>query len=356
MPTNTGTYDIDSLAATKLPTTATDFGLDEIAKTLQADQAAWNATVLESVADMCDVTTDRERASGASSGGDMQQVDEYGLSSTQRITPGGNVDFPLYLFQYNLGWTAKYLQIAPPSALVAQQLAAQKAHWREIMRQIKKAIYPSANFTTRDNLIDKVELSIKRFVNADGDPIPDGPNGETFDGATHTHYDANNGWDAAELTAAINSVIEHGHGGNVKVAINKADETAVRGLTGFVAYVDPRLAVPVYSATGIPAQRLDISRLDNRAIGIFAGAEVWVKSWILDDYPFIWDAADANKPLAFRQRNQESLQGLRVAFENSDYPLYAKDMEAEFGIAVLTRTNGFVHYVGGASYVSPTIA
>lgn len=356
MTTNTGTYDIDSLINSGLKTSAVDFGLDRLAEILTKDLAAWNATVLDMVADMCDVTTDRERASGASSGGDMQQVDEYGLASTQRIVPGGNVAFPLYLFQYNLGWTAKYLEIAPASALASQQLAAQKAHWREVVRQIKKAIYPSANFSVRDNLIDKVLLPVKRFVNADGDPIPDGPNGETFDGATHTHYNANNGWDATALTAAINSVIEHGHGGNVKVAINKADETAVRGLTGFVAYVDPRLAVPVYSATGIPTQRLDISRLDNRAIGIFGGAEVWVKSWILDNYPVIWDADAAEKPLAFRQRNQTSVQGLRIAFENADYPLYAKDMEAEFGIGVWTRTNGFVHYTGGASYVSPTIA
>lgn len=352
MGTNTGTYDISSLLKVTFQTVA-EFGMDTIAQVLQRDLAAWNAMVSEMVSELCEVTTDRQRIYGTSVAGEMLEVDEYGLAPTQKAAPGATVGFPLRLFQYNIGWTAKYLQVATPADLATQQLAAEKANWREIQRQLKKAIYPSANYTFRDHLIDNVELAVKRFVNADGAGIPDGPNGETFDGAAHTHYDASNGWSASELTEAINSVIEHGHGGNVKVAINKADETAVRALEGFVAYVDPRI---VLQTTEAPAQRLDISRLDNRPIGIFGGAEVWVKSWAIDNYPFIWDAADPNKPLAYRQRTQESLQGLRIAFENADYPLYAKDMESEFGIAVWTRTNGLVHYTGGSSYSDPIIA
>jgi hypothetical protein len=50
------------------------------------------------------------------------------------------------------------------------------------------------------------------------------------------------------------------------------------------------------------------------------------------------------------------MQGLRVAALNNDYPLLAKDMEAEFGIAVWTRTNGAVLYDANATYADPTIA
>lgn len=352
MPTNTGTYDISSLLRVTFQS-VTEFGMDTIAQVLERDLAAWNTIVTQMVADLCEVTTDRQRIYGTSVAGEMLEVDEYGLAPTQKAAPGATVGFPLRLFQYNIGWTAKYLQVATPADLANQQLAAEKAHWREIQRQLKKAIYPAANYTFRDHLIDNVELAVKRFVNGDGAGIPDGPNSETFDGAGHTHYEAFNGWSASELTEAINSVIEHGHGGNVKVAINKADETPVRALVGFVPYVDPRI---VYRATDTPGQTLDLSRLDNRAIGIFAGAEIWVKSWAIDNYPFIWDDADPNKPLAFRQRNQESVQGLRIAFENADYPLYAKDMESEFGIGVWTRTNGLIHYTGGSTYTDPTIA
>jgi hypothetical protein len=355
MAINTGTHDISTLLATRL-TSAAEFGLDTIAKILQADLAAWQVTVLEMVSGLCEVTTDRQRKYGTSVSGQMAEVDEYGKAPTQKAKPGATVGFPLRKFQFNLGWTADFMLQATPADLATMQLNAQKAHWVEVQRQLKKAIYGSANYTYNDHLVDNVDLAVKRFVNADGASIPEGPNGETFDGSTHTHYDANNGWDATVLTASINDVIEHGHGGSVYVAINKADEAAVRLLTGFVGYPDPRLAVPVYSAAGVPAQRLDISRLDNRAIGIFAGAEVWVKSWVIDNYPFIWDAADPNKPLVFRQQSVGALQGLRLAASIPDHPLYVDFMEAYFGVGVWTRTNGAVLYVGGGAWADPTIA
>lgn len=347
----TGTHDIGTLLAAKNQTVVT-FGVDRVAQVLEADRAAWNAMVTEQVSDMCELTTERQEAYGASGDGEMQEVDEYGRAATQKPQPGANVAYPLRLFQFNLGWTAKYLQVATPADLAQAQLNAEQAHWRNIQLQLKRAAYGSANYSYRDHLIDNVVLAIKRFVNADGDPIPNGPNGEIYDADTHTHYMANNGWDAGKLTDAINTVIEHGHGGAVKVAINKADETAVRALTGFVAYPDPRL---IYRATDTPGQTLDISRLDNRAIGIFQGGEIWVKSWALDNYPFIWDSQDPKKPFAFRQRAQTALQGLRTANENDDYPLIVKNMEAELGIGAKTRTNGAVLYVGSGSYANPTI-
>lgn len=355
MPTNTGTYDISSLLSIRFQSVA-EFGENTVAEVLARDLAAWNELVSEMVSEMAEVTTDRQRVYGTSFAGEMQETDEYGRTSTQKAEAGDTVGFPLRLFQYNVGWTFKYLQVATPADLAQQQLAAEQAHWRRVQREIKRAIYGSANYTYRDHLIDNVELAVKRFVNADGAGIPDGPNAETFDGDTHTHYLANNGWDATALNSAINSVIEHGHGANVKLAINKADETAVRALTGFVAYVDPRIDRQTIAATtGVPSGEQQIGRLDNRPIGIFGGAEVWVKSWVLDNYPFIWDSGDPNKPLSFRQRAQETLQGLRIAAEDERYPLRTKNQEAEFGVAVWTRTNGAVLYVGGSSYVNPTI-
>lgn len=348
----TGTYSIDDLlAVTYQP--ASEFGLDAIARTLQADLDAHNAVVTEAIQEMAEVVTVREGVYGTSADGEMQEVDEFGRAPTQKEEVGERVAWPLRLFQYNLGWTDKYLKVATPADLAKSQLNAETAHWRAVLRDVKRAIYGSANYSYRDHLIDKMTLNIKRFVNADGAGIPNGPNGETFDGSTHTHYLANNGWLAAALVSAINDVIEHGHGGAVKVGINKADETTVRGLSGFVAYPDPRI---VYRNTDAPGQTLDISRLDNRAIGIFGGAEVWVKSWVPDNYPFIWDSADPRKPLRFRQREQTTLQGLRLAAENADYPLIVKFQESEFGIGAWTRTNGAVLYVGGSSYSDPVVS
>ena len=352
MAQTTGTFDISALLAARFQSVA-DYGLDTVEQVLRADIAAHNQIVNEMVGDMCENTTDRQRLYGSSADGDMNEVDEYGKSPTNRSVTGATVGFPLRQFQFNLGWTEKFLQTATPADMATMVLAAEKAHLREIQRQLKKAIYSSTNYTFRDHLVDKVDLAVKRFVNADSEPIPDGPNGETFNGATHTHFTANSGWDANTLLAAIDNIVEHGHGGKVVLAISRTDETAVKALSGFDDYVDPRL---VYRASDTPGQTLDITRLDNRAIGIFGAAEVWVKPWAIANYGFAWDQADPNKPLAYRQRSATGLQGLRIAAENRDYPLYARIMEAEFGIGVWTRTNGALYYAGAGTWANPTIA
>ncbi len=351
MATSVGTLDINALLATKF-TTAAEYGLDTIQTILNADLAAHNAIVQEMVSDLCEPTTDRQRIYGTSINGEMIEVDEYGRAPTQKALPGETCGFPLRLFQYAIGWTDKWFETATPADMAVAVLAAEKAHLKAVQREIKKALFLSANYTYVDYLIDKVSLACKRLVNADSAAIPEGPSGEAFDGAAHTHYNAEAALTAANLLLNASDVVEHGHGSSIKVAISATNEAAVRALAGFTAYVDPRM---VYRATDTPGQVLDISRMDNRAIGLFGVAEVWVKPWAIANYAFAWDAGDPRKPLAFRQRTQQSLQGLRVAAENRAFPLLARYMEAEYGIAVWTRTNGAVHYFAGGAYVDPTI-
>lgn len=351
MALQTGAHDISTLLAARFAS-AVEFGLDTIERVLLADIAAHNTIVTEMASEMCEFTTDRQRLYGTSVGGDMVEVDEYGLAPTQRALPGATVGFPLRLFQYNVGWTYKWLQNHTPADMATMVLGAQSAHFRKVAVEIKRAIYGSAAYTFNDHLVDGVALTIRRFLNADSIAIPNGPNGEIFDPTTHTHFDANATLTAATALACINDVIEHGHGGAVKLAISKTDEAAFRLLTGFQAYIDPRM---IYRVTDTPGVSVDISRLDNRAIGIFGGAEVWVKSWAIANYMFAWDAESPMKPLAFRQRAATALQGLQIMAENNDYPLFARVMEAEFGLGVWTRTNGALLYFAGASWTDPTI-
>lgn len=349
----TGTHDINTLKAARFQSVA-EFGVDTVNQILAADIAAHNLIVTELVGDLCEITTDRQRIYGTSANGDMQEVDEYGRAPSAKQTTGSTVGFPLKLFQYNLGWTSKWLQTRTPADAAEAVQHAQKAHLRVLTRDIKRAIFNATNYTHRDHLVDNVDLAVKRFVNADSAAIPDGPNGETFDAATHTHYNAAASLAAADLTALIEDVVEHGHGGKVIVAINRSNEAAVRALTGFTAYIDPRLVMGTQANQ--PGEKLDITRLDNRAIGLFGAAEVWVKPWAIANYAVCYDAGAAQKPLAFRQRSQVALQGLRIAAEESLHPLTAQFMEAEFGVGVWTRTNGAVLYFASGTYSSPTIS
>ncbi|HSW29289.1 MAG TPA: hypothetical protein VLH75_07305 [Longimicrobiales bacterium] len=351
MAKKTGSLTIADLLAARFQSVA-EYGEDTVQDVLAADIAAHNLITTQMLTELCEITTDRQALSGSSLSGEMVEVDEHGRAPTQRDRPGSTVGFPLKLYQFNVGWTRKWLEGATPADLAIKTQGAEKAHLRRIQTDIKKAVYESANYTHRDHLVDDVDLAVKRFLNADSAPIPDGPNGETFTASTHTHYDANATLTAAVLTAIIDDVVEHGHGDRVRLNINRSNEAAVRALTGFTAYVDPRLTLQ--ADANEPTVRATINRLDNRPIGLFGAAEVWVKPWAIADYYFA-HALGGPKPLAFRQRTQAALQGLRMVSQSDIHPLVVDFMEAEFGLGVRTRTNGAVLYVGGASYVDPTI-
>lgn len=345
-----GVSDIGSLLAAR-NTSVAEFGLENITPVLQRELEVHNALMVDMVSSFAEVTTDRQRVYGAAQGGSMVEVDEYGASPTQRGRGGSTVGFPLRKFQYNIGWTQDWFLQKTPADMAENTLAAEKAHRQAVVREIKRAIYGSANYTYIDHLTDNVSLSVKAFLNADGAAIPSGPNGEVFVPASHTHYDGEASLTAAFLTALINNVVEHGHGGMVKIAISRTDEAAVRALSGFTAYADPRL---VYGATDHTATTVDITRLDNRAIGIFGAAEVWVKPWAIANYIFCWDEAGP-KPLAFRQRSNAAVQGLVVASQFDSHPLHAQFMEAYFGVGVWQRSQGAVLMFSNATYANPTI-
>ncbi len=356
MAPNVGTYDISQLLETRFDSVSViDFGMDTLAETVQRDLDAHNAIVNEMVRELAEPTTDRLRTYGSGETGEMVEVDEFGRSETQVSAPGSNVSFPLRLFQYGVGWTKKYMERATVRDVALQTNAAQKAHLRRLRYDIKRAIFPATNFTYNDHLIDRVDLSIKRLVNADSAVIPEGPDGSTFTASSHTHYNGSSSLDTTAADALITDLIEHGHGGKVMIAVHYSDAAGWEGLTGFVRATPVYISENAYNVATTSA-RAELGNQYNRLVGYYGAAEVWVKPWGVDNYPFAWDANNPDKPLAFRQRNVAApLQGLRVAAELDTYPLYAKYFEAEFGFGVWTRTNGVVLKTDNATYADPTL-
>lgn len=355
MPMKTGTLDITALKSYRFQTVA-EFGEDTAAKVLQADLAVHNELVNDLVSNFALPTTDLQKRAGVSvAGGVMYEVDEYGRGPAQRDFGGQTVGFPLRKFQIALGWTANFMRVKTPGDLADQQIGIEQAHLRRIQFEFKRALLTPTNYTFRDHLVDGVDLAVKALYNADSSSIPNGPNGETFNGATHTHYLFNNGLATAAVDALINTVIEHGFGGKIVIFINSANETAFRALTGFTPFVDARF---VQGTANTHVERaVDITRLDNRAIGYYGAAEIWVKPWMIANYCFCFDISSELKPLCFRERTGSSMRGLQIVSEIPIYPLYSKHMEAEFGLGVWNRGNGAVlYFAGGAvAYVAPTL-
>jgi hypothetical protein len=353
MALKTGTHDVSSLFATRLAALA-NFGtqnLAEIQRLLNEELAAHNANMNMMIEDLASVSTDRFRTYGSTQGGSMVMTDEYGRAPTQKEQPGENVYFPLHRFQYAIGWTDVWFDIHQPADMAVAVAAAEAAHAQRVAWDIKNALFQSGNYTVRDYLTDNASLAVKRLINADSSTIPVSPSGGTFDGTTHTHYVGEASYTAAFLQVEIDNVAEHGHTADLRVYINKAQETTTRGFTGFVAYVESRVANMTAGLVAAPgAMALDISApVDNRAIGVFGGAEVWIKPWVPANYVFIFDAGGP-KPLVFRQREQGALQGLRLKATNRAFPLEAEYFVAEYGIGAYNRTNGSVLYIANATY------
>jgi hypothetical protein len=351
-----GTFTISDLQAVN-DVSILEFGEETIAEVVQRDLQRFNAQVdaaLSLLADPITDKADRLARYGTSVNGDMVELDEMGRPAAKKSKPGVNVGFPLRKYGFAAGFTRDYMLQRTPADVAVVVTTAQKAYWRRIRLEIQRALHLSANYTFVDRFVDDVSLPVKRLVNADSAEIPDGPNGETFTAASHTHYDANNGWDNTALTTSIANLTEHGHTDNVVMAINKADESAVRALASFEAYLDPR--VTHNTAANEAQSRLQMSNTGDRAIGIFGDAEVWVKPWAIDNYAIIFASGDAGKPLKFRQHNAPGMRGLRLAATIDDYPLRADIFEAYLGFGVWTRTNGVIHYAGGASWTDATIA
>lgn len=353
MAQKTGIYDVPSLlAATN--STVVEVGEDTIAEILAADNAAFSAVVDDMLADLCVSSTDRLRTVGNSLGGNAMEVDEYGQGPTQKDVPGYFVGFPLKRIQFNVGWTTQWLKNAKAADLAIRNGIAQGAHLRRMRYELQRAIFTPTNaLTTKDHLgPDNATLPVRALINADSTAMANGPNGEVFDGATHTHYDGSATLTAAAVTALIADVVEHRNGAVVRVYINVADAAAFALLTGFIALQVP--FVTLNDAANQAIKRVDISKADNRQIGWFGVAEVWTKPWVPANYVVAADVAAPAKPLV--RRVEENDRGMHIAAEIESHPLHANFAEWFYGFGVWNRTAMAVLKTNNATYAAPTLS
>jgi len=339
---------LDTLAASQA--SIVQIGEVDAFRAIDAALAAHNRIMLDMLAPLVERTTDRRRRYGGADQMMMDVLDEFGRADAQKVAAGSDVDFPLQLFGGSIQWTRQFFQNATGAELAAQVTAMMTADTRRFILEIKKALFNPTNATVLDRLVDNTGLNIKRLVNADSAPIPLGPNGETFDAATHTHYLGTAAFVAANLTSLIDTVVEHQSIGQVMVYINAAQEAAVRGFVGFTAYTDARL---INQTAGVIANRsLDMVNVNNRAIGVFGAAEVWVKTWQPSGYVLAL-VEGATPPLVYRTRNGGG--NLELVADDEAHPLRARSWEREYGIGVWGRTSAAALRTNNAVYAMPTL-
>lgn len=352
---------LDSLAATQ--SSVVQYGEDQAFNQITAYMQAVNTIVNTMLGEFVDRSEDRQRRYGGTDTMVMERVDEYGRPQSQKVAAGDTVGFPLDKYAIGRQWTKDSLEVMTGAQIAAQTQAAALADLDNIRKQILNALFLPTNYTFVDHMVDGVSLAVKRLVNADSASIPIGPNGEAFVGSSHTHYNFSAGVTlaAADLAALIEDVIEHHPTGTPVVQINRAQETAVRGLTGFTALL-PVNIVPADTSIRAAGAIAANQNINDRLIGYFNSggvyAEVWVQpaSTVPAGYIFCY-VRGGPTPLVMRTRGARG--ALRLVFENEAHPLRSQGFEREFGLGVWNRTNGAILYIdtGAASaYVAPTIS
>lgn len=308
-------------------------------------------------------TKDNVRRFGADVvSGEMVEVDEFGAADVQKTQVAGyDIGFPLREYQYAIGWTRKYFETHTPADIAKEFIAAKTADVRNLKRRALMALFRATNYNFIDRLTNSQTLPVKALQNADSTTIPVDPFGNTFNGATHTHLVGSAAVTAANITALVNNIVEHGvQGGVVRLFINRAQEPTVRGFTSnFTALQPPSLERgPGSTATFISGDPRDTPYLiDDRLIGIWDGfVEVWVKPWVPTNYYLAILVGGANDDvLQLRTRNIAGYGNYRMVYEHEHYPLRAQHFEREFGVGVWNRLGAAILYGGGGSYVQPTI-
>lgn len=352
MPASYGTLQVlDTDAANA---TVVAYGEDRAYEAIQADLDAHNELTMEMLGDLAEISSERLRRFGGAPSGEMEDTDEYGSPDAQKISTGENIGFRLLHTEYGIQFTRNWFMTKTVRELDAQYVGARDADLKRIIKEIRRAIFvPTNNLTYTDRLVDNLVIPLRAFLNADGGSIPNDAFGQTFNGATHTHYLGATTLTEAAALALVETVVEHGHGDAVRLYINRGQEATVRGFGGFYKYVESRVQLGANSdrADGV----LDQSNLYNKAIGTFGAAEVWIKPWVPSGYLFAFDAGDTRKPLVFRTRDGGVLSQLTINAEMESHPLRAQIMSRDFGVSPWTRTNGAVLYIGGTTYTMPTL-
>ena len=340
-------------ANTKIST----FGEAKLAEIVKEVFDRQNGMMRGLVTDLCGYTTERDMMYGTGDTTSMIEVDEVGTAPPTKTGYGSVVGFPLRRYEKAWQGSKKWLKRATVGEMMMQVKGVMTADKSNTIRAIKTALFSPTNYSWTDKLVDRRNtppLAVKALVNADGMPIPYGPNNEVYNAGTHAHYLATASLSAADMVALKTTVLEHYGAGAFVFAIPTGLESAIRAMTSNFVPALPKAQVGATTATQLPGETLAITPIANRLIGEFDGVPVIVKPWMPASYVAFYIVAGAQKVLMIRtEAGIDNSGDLQIDAEDEDHPLVAETYSREFGVGVLERTGAAVLYTGGASYVTP---
>lgn len=348
-----GTYNSTDTLSYKLG--VKDYGIDNLAKQIVESLNALNQELDENVSQLAWKTENAVAVYGMSYGSEKGvEVDEFGNASAVKSIEYAEVAFPLKRYAFAAGWTNEFIQNATAGQMLGIHNKIQIEYQQRVLLELKKAIYNNTNYSVKDP-ITNTTLAVKRFLNADGDVIPNSVYGDTFTGSTHTHYvaKANATLAASDIDGLITHVTEHGNTHNVKIYIANADRGLLAAISGG-KFMPLSLSVLAYSGENYTKETRSGPTMDNQLIGYWDAVEVWTKPMGIHNYLLCVDTGSPEKPLGYRVPERNA--GLHLESKFEPYPLVADNYKVQFGFGVLNRTAGAVLYVGNTTWANPTIS
>lgn len=338
-----------------------EYGLDTLGSELGILLDAHNANVADMVGPFVEFSTDRIRRYGGSFQLQMIEVDEYGAADVQKGMPAGaDIGFPLRSYQVATGWTERWFKRKTPREMAWQLQAIVESDVRNVEYQLKTALFkPTNNTAYLDRLTDSTTLPLRALLNADSQAIPPNKFGEAFNGATHNHFLGRVGGAlaASDISALIDTVVEHGSTGRVMLYIPRTMEATIAGFTSnFQAYLMPAVTpAPGSTADRVTGPRDEPQEIDDKAIGVWDGwVEVWVKPWMPANYVLCFVDNAPSKVLLFRTLPGAGEGDLSLLQEHEHFPLFSRHVGRDFGISVWTRHGAAILYAGNTVYAAPT--
>lgn len=338
-----------------------EYGEDNAYENIQAFYKAHSDYVKQMLSSLVDQHDKPVRSYGDTNTKTVEEVDEIGTPLPQRKSTRFDQGFSLRRFKISDAWTEDFMERATVGDVEQEAVATITADLRLVKWKIQQALFTATNSTFNDRWGPQpnIALPVRAFYNADGGPIKVGPQGQTFDGTSHTHYAYNATLTEAAVDALLLLIYEHnGQQDGLRLLIPKA---AAATFATFSKFVADQPASYVFQVTDTKTMTpLDVVSRFDREIGTYdSNVRVCIREFMPTYYIFA-HSMQAEKPLAIREPTigvgSKRQRGLYMYARHQSWGLASVEHRHDFDINVLNRCNGaLLYYNSGSAYTAPTI-
>lgn len=288
----------------------------------------------------------------------VEEATEYTAPTPKRGATTGH-SLPLRSWDRAMGWTMMYLRKARKSKLDADIRSAfrdMKAHTHK--RALRRF------FRMEGEIVGATSNASVPF--ADGGTVdanfvpPDSPDGEAF-ASSHDHFIRVAAISAANLTAHVETLQEHGHQAPYDLIIPRADVSLWTATATFPKYKAPEWPGIVYRNNEDRAALDGVTDYFGYIETDYGITRLWATPRLPTSYYGIYKTygpLDPRNPLRMRMNRNVGFGWQLVPgnWVNAPQLMAVLYSEYEFGVGG-DRTNGVCVYVNGSGdYVTPTIS